>query len=177
MSVPQSINNLRINKRKPCHLPLTTHHSPLTILILVLLLTGCGRKPPYEGRSVEQLERMLADANPAVQVQGAFGLSLKGEEAEPAVPALIQALNSPDALVRQQACLALGKIGPRAEKATPALISALADSEWAVRRQAAMALGRIGPLAAVETPLKNCGRDSNSLVRKAAAEALAILRK
>jgi vesicle coat complex subunit len=136
---------------------------PLTILIVALLVMGCGRKPPYEGRSVAELERMLADSNPAVQVQGAFGLS--------------RLLKSTDALVRQQACVALGSIGAAAEKARPALLTALADPEWTVRRQAALALGRIGPLSAVETPLKNCTRDSNSLVRKAAAEALATLRK
>ena len=120
---------------------------------------------------------MLADSDPAVQVQGAFGLSRKGAEAQPATASLIRVLNSPNALVRQQACLALGSIGPLAAEAGPALITALADPEWTVRRQAAIALGRIGPLAAVETPLKNCAGDPNSLVRKAAAEALTTVRK
>ena len=155
----------------------TICHSQSVVFLLILFVAGCGRKPPYEGRSVAELERMLADSNPAVQVQGAFGLSQKGEEAQPAIPALIRLLDSTDALVRQQACVALGSIGPSPEEATPALITALADPEWTVRRQAALALGRIAPLAAVETPLKNCARDPNSLVRKAAAEALAILRK
>ena len=146
-------------------------------IFLLMLLPGCGRKPPYEGRSVAELERMLGDSDPAVQVQGAFGLSRKGAEAQPATASLIRVLNSPDALVRQQACLALGSIGPLAAEAGPALITALADPEWTVRRQAAIALGRIGPLAAVETPLKNCAGDPNSLVRKAAAEALTTVRK
>lgn len=147
------------------------------ILLLALILPGCGRKPPYEGRSVPELERMLADPDPKVQVQGAFGLSLKGAEAQQATPDLIRALTSSNALVRQQACVALGAIGPLAEQATPALITALADPEWVVRRQAAVALGRIGPLLAAEEPLGKCRHDSNSQVRKAAAEALAILRK
>jgi HEAT repeat protein len=120
---------------------------------------------------------MLADPDPKVQVQGAFGLSLKGGEAQPATAALIRALASTDALVRQQACVALGKIGPQAEQATPALVTALADPEWVVRRQAAVALGQVGTLTAAEEGLEKCRHDSNSQVRKAAAEALATLRK
>ncbi len=147
------------------------------MVLLALILPGCGRKPPYEGRSVPELERMLADPDPKVQVQGAFGLSLKGAEAQTATPALIRALASPDALVRQQSCVALGNIGSPAEQAAPALITALTDPEWVVRRQAAVALGQIGPLSAALPPLEKCQRDPNSQVRKAAEEALAILRK
>jgi HEAT repeat protein len=80
-------------------------------LLLRLLLLGCSRKQPYERRSVAELERMLDDPNPTVQSQGAFGLSLHGAEARPAIPALMRALKSPDTLVRQQAAVALGKIG------------------------------------------------------------------
>jgi hypothetical protein len=146
-------------------------------LLPALIFLGCKGKPPYEGRSVSELQRMLADPDPKVQAQGAFGLSLKGAEAEPATPALIKATASSDALVRQQACIALGKIGPVAKEATPALTTALADPEWVVRRQAAMALGQIGPLAAVEAPLEKCRHDPNIQVRKSAADALALLRK
>jgi HEAT repeat protein len=146
------------------------------LLFLTFILPACGHKPPYEGRSVPELERMLEDTDPKVQAQGAFGLSLKGGQAQPATPALIRALASPDALVRQQACVALGKIGPQAE-ATSALIGALADPEWVVRRQAAVALGQAGTLTAAEEGLEKCRHDSNSQVRRAAADALAILRK
>lgn len=147
------------------------------VLLVLILCGGCARKPPYEGRSVAELERMLTDADPNVQVQGAYGLSLRGSAAHPATPALIRSLKSEDALVRQQACVALGKIGSEAQQATPALIAALADPEWTVRRQAAVSLGQIGPLAPVEAPLENCRRDPSSLVRKAAAESLTTLRK
>ena len=163
-----SILNQRMNRIRTC---------ALLCLFFVLFLPACSRKPPYEGRSVPELERMLADPNPAVQVQGAFGLSLKGAEAQPAIPALVRALASPHALVRQQSCVALGKIGPLAQEAAPALITALADPEWVVRRQAAVALGQIGPLSAVKAPLEKCQGDINSQVRKAAMDALETLRK
>jgi HEAT repeat protein len=147
-------------------------------LIGLLVLTGCGSRPTHQGRSISELERMLADARPAVQTQGAYGLGLLGEKSRPAVPALARALKSETALVRQQAAAALGQIGPGAEEAVHALVEALADSEWTVRRQAAVALGRIGPAArsAAEVPLDRCRRDANALVRKAAEEALSKLR-
>jgi HEAT repeat protein len=140
--------------------------------LAVLLLTGCGRgRPPYEGKSVAELERMLEGPDPAAQVQGAFGLGRLGAAARPAAPALMRALKSPDALVRQQAAGALGQVG--AEEAVPALAEALRDAEWSVRRQAAVALGQLGsPARAAEAALRKCERDPNALVRKAAREAL-----
>jgi HEAT repeat protein len=142
---------------------------------LLLLSIGCSRKPPYEGRSVAELERMLADPKPSVQAQGAFGLGLLGEKAKPAVPALVRALGSPDTLVRQQAALSLGQIGDA--EAVPALATALRDKEWTIRRQAAVALGSIGPPAReAEAALRKCERDAHAPVRKAATEALARIR-
>src|SRR5919204_4327625 len=111
------------------------------LVLLTAVLPGCGRSPPYEGKTVTQLERMLHDPSPRAQAQGAYGLSLKGPEALPAAPALADLLDSPDPLVRQHAALALGKIGPEAHAAVPALTKALGDPEWTVRRHAALALG------------------------------------
>jgi len=140
--------------------------------LLIVLIAGCSHKPPYEGRSVAELERMLDDPDPKVQVQGAFGLSQHGSEAASAVPALVRTLRSPDALVRQQAALALGQIGV-ADEAVPALAAALGDSEWTVRRQAAIALGQIGPPArAAEPDLHRCRRDPNTMVRREVEKAL-----
>ncbi len=148
------------------------------LLALLLLATGCGSRPPYQGRSVAELERMLGDADAKVQTQGAYGLGLLGEKAAPAVPALAKALKANNVLVRQQAAGALGQVGPGAAEAVPALVEALADPEWTVRRQAAVTLGRIGApaRAAAEAALERCTRDANKLVRKAAQEALGKLR-
>src|SRR5438105_1965151 len=85
----------------------------------LLLLVGCSRKPPYEGKSAAELERMLNDPKVEVQQQGAYGLSRLGSEGQEAVPALIEALKK-ETIIRQNAALALGKIGPKAAEAVPA---------------------------------------------------------
>src|SRR5579871_3545520 len=86
-----------------------------TALLLIFLVAGCReRHLPHEGKSVAELEAMLRNADPVVQSQGAFGLSLLGSRAQPAVPSLVSLLRSPQPLVRQNAALALGKIGPEA---------------------------------------------------------------
>jgi HEAT repeat protein len=143
-------------------------------LTALLTVIGCARKLPFEGKSVAELQTMLQDSDPAIQAQGAFGLSRLGAESAPAVPALIESLQSPDPLVRQHSALALGEIGPEAAQAVQALMGALADPEWTVRRQAALALGRLGERARPSVgPLRKLQRrDPNSLVRKAAQEAL-----
>src|SRR5207249_4965598 len=133
------------------------------ITLLVVGLAGCGKASlPHEGKSVAQLRRMLDDAQPRVQAQGALGLSLHGPEAREAVPRLTDLLASADSLVRQQAALALGKIGPDARAAVPALEGTLGDADWAVRRQAALALGGIGE-GASRKALEKLKRDPNTL--------------
>jgi HEAT repeat protein len=144
---------------------------------LLVCAAACRGKAPYEGKSVAELERMLRDPDPAVQTQGAFGLSRVGAEALPAVPALTEALKSPQSIVRQNAALALGQIGPEAKDAVPALTAVLRDREWAVRRQVVVALGQIGPDARSAAAVEKLRQDPDSLVRKAAAEALKKIRR
>ena len=71
---------------------------------------------------------------------------------EPAVPALVVALNDPQDNVRQSAVDALGMIGPDAAPAVPALVAVLNDPEDKVGWIAASALGKIGPDAAPAVP-------------------------
>ena len=143
------------------------------LVLTALLATSCGRRAPYEGKSVAQLEAMLKSSSPTEQVQGAIGLSEKGAKASPAVPTLIERLRSPHGLVRQNAAYALGKIGPEARGAVAELIGALGDKDWRMRRQAAMALGEIGPDArAAVADLQKLERDL-PIVGTAAREALA----
>jgi HEAT repeat protein len=149
----------------------------LTALQIALaILLGCGpRSLPHEGKSVEQLRRLLDDPSAQKQAQGALGLSLHGADAAPAVPRLVELLKSPDTLVRQQSALALGKIGPGAREGVNGLIALLGDKEWPVRRQAALALGEIGA-AEAKPALRQRTKDDNALVRKAAAQALERIR-
>src|SRR5262249_21998857 len=71
----------------------------LTIATLLLTLTACTSQPEVrlrdEGKSVEELRGMLADADPEVQARGALGLSRHGPAAAPAPPAPIAAFNPP----------------------------------------------------------------------------------
>ena len=48
------------------------------VLLGLLLLVGCQSKPPFEGKSVTDLEGMLRSSNPTVQVEGAYGLGRLG---------------------------------------------------------------------------------------------------
>ena len=147
-------------------------------LVCLALLAGCRGRTPHEGKSAAQLEAMLRSADPAVQAQGAYGLSRLGAGAQPAVPALTEALRSKETLVRENAALALAQIGPDAREAVRALTELLGDPEWTVRRQAALALGQIGPDARAAIPaLIALTQDRDHLVRKAAQEALAKIRR
>jgi HEAT repeat protein len=146
--------------------------------VLVLLVVSCHTKGPTEGKSVAEFEAMVRGTDPTAQAQGALGLGKLGPAAAPAVPALIDALESPALLVRQNAALALGDIGPDARAAVPSLTSSLADPEWQVRRAAAVALGMIGPEAKpAEKALEQLTADKNSLVQKAAREALSKIKR
>jgi HEAT repeat protein len=143
------------------------------VALLLLGIPSCSSKPPYQGKSAAELEQMLADPDPKVQTQGAFGLSQLGPEARSAVPALVEALKR-DLSVRENAALALGNIGPDAREAVAALIEALGDLEWNMRRLAALALGKIGADAAPAVPsLLKLGRDPDKRVQQAAREAVA----
>jgi HEAT repeat protein len=142
------------------------------------LVLGCGARAPYEGRSVAELERMLADPDPKVQAQGAYGLSQKGAAARPALPGLIAALRGKEKQVREYAAMALGQIGPEAREAVPALIEALRSEPWTVQRQAAIALGRIGPEARSALPaLERLRDDASRPLREAVREAIHKIRR
>lgn len=71
---------------------------------------------------------------------------------EPAVPALVEALQSPDPNLRQQAADTLARIGPAASTAVPALTALLDDPDPRVKKSAVRALGQIGPAAANAVP-------------------------
>jgi HEAT repeat protein len=147
--------------------------SILFVLPLSFVLGSCSSRLPYEGKTREQLEAMLKDDDPKVQAQGAYGLSMDPEMARDAVPALIEALLSPHALVREKAARALASAGPGAVAAVPALTEALHDSEWTVQRQAALALGEVGPQAVAAVPaLKALEQSSQRVLRDAALQAL-----
>jgi HEAT repeat protein len=125
-----------------------------------------------EGKSVGEWEKLLRVGDATARAQAGLGLSKLGPAAAAATPALIEALKDDKPLVRQNAAVALQAIGPEARSAIPTLIAALGDSEWTVRRQAALALGAIGADPRSAAALRKASNDKNSLVQRAAMEAL-----
>ncbi|MGE3803980.1 MAG: HEAT repeat domain-containing protein [Gemmataceae bacterium] len=150
---------------------------PRPALLLLLLALGCGQPaPPYEGKTLAELQQMVESSDSAKQVQGAFGLAKLGGEAAPAVPALRKALGSKDALVKQNAALALAKIGSPAREAIPELIGLLDDPAWQVRRQAALTLGALQAGQALPD-LERLASDGDEQVRAAARQASAQIQQ
>jgi HEAT repeat protein len=111
---------------------------------------------------------MAVSANPAWVVgQGAAG--------EEEIPALIEKLKSPDALVRGESASDLRTLGPKAFAAAAPLATLLEDQTAAVRMSVAAALLRIAPpsprgVAVLSEGLEN----SDPLVRAQAARAAGL---
>jgi HEAT repeat protein len=106
------------------------------------LKTFARVRPKLTAKAVPQLiEALKRDDGPAgvVSALGAIG--------EPAVPALIETLQHPDANARCAAANTLGWIGKRAAKAEPGLLRLLRDKEPESRRIAIEALGRIADVS------------------------------
>jgi HEAT repeat protein len=108
----------------------------------------------------------LTDPDVRARRAAAEALESLGNEAAPAIPALIQALGDRDFIVRWIAVRTLGKFGPKeAAAAIPALARLLDDPDLDVRVQAATVLGRFGPAAveAVPTLLAGVGEGDATL--------------
>jgi len=69
-----------------------------------------------------------------------------------AVPALVQALQSPDPQVRRKGIEVLGRMGREAADAVPALVPLLDDPDPTIRKTTARTLGQIGPAAKDAVP-------------------------
>ena len=118
--------------------------------------------------AVPALIELVQEADPGTRYLAARALGQIGDEAEAAVPALLDALRDDDMFLRAGIAGALIKIG---YPAVPGLTAALFDDSNAVKRAACKALGKIGSQRAVPA-LTNALRDKNPGVRKFAKEAL-----
>lgn len=112
-----------------------------------------------------------ADRPGVIRAIGSFG-----EDAEPAIRELANALSDPDRQVRSAAAWALSQAGPKGASAVPALDKALTDSSPHVRELAAVALKAMGPAAAPALPeLVRALNDPQEYVRVPAADALGAM--
>ncbi len=124
--------------------------------------------------AVLPLTQVLTNASPKVRSAAVISLAMLSSNAQAAVPALVERLESDkDNRVRAAAARALGHIGTGREVAVPALIKHLSDAVPIVRIQAAQALGKFGKQAqdAVPTLVKTMN-DEILTVRDSAAAAL-----
>jgi HEAT repeat protein len=133
-------------------------------------------QPVYQGKPLDELINELRQSQ-MERREAALKILKKeiGPEGRAAVPALIQALNDPNAGMRDLAINCLASVGPAAKEAVPALIAlVLKDDNWACRGNGAYALGRTGSKAAIPALLKAFG-DKKSYVRENAAQAVVMI--
>jgi len=118
--------------------------------------------------SVPRLTELVRQADPGTRYLAAKALGQIGDEAESALPVLLEALRADDMFLRAGITGALIQIG---YPAVPGLTRALFDPSSAVKRAACKALGKIGSERAVPALIFSL-KDRNAGVRKFAREAL-----
>jgi HEAT repeat protein len=80
-----------------------------------------GKEPVSRGRPLSEWIADLKAAAPVIRNAAAYEIASMGPAAAPAVPALIEALDDPVAVVRFPVTVALSEIGPGAAAAVPRL--------------------------------------------------------
>lgn len=118
--------------------------------------------------AVPHLSALVREADPGTRYLAAQALAKIGDEAESAVPALLEGLRADDIFLRMAVTNALIQIG---YPSVPGLIRALFDRNKAVKRAAAKALGKIGSDRAVSALVVTL-KDGDHGVRKFSEEAL-----
>jgi HEAT repeat protein len=79
------------------------------------------QEPVADGRTLSEWVADLKAPAPQTRNAAAYEISGMGPAAAPAVPALVEALDDPEASVRFPVTVALGEIGPAAKAAVPKL--------------------------------------------------------
>jgi HEAT repeat protein len=107
-----------------------------------------GKEPVADGRTLSQWVEELKALAPQTRNAAAYEISGMGPAAAPAVPALIAALDDPEASVRFPVTVALGEIGPGAKAAVPKLKQMMEEEiNDEIAAAARRALRRIQPEA------------------------------
>jgi HEAT repeat protein len=106
------------------------------------------KEPISNGKTLSQWIAELKAPAPQTRNAAAYEIAGMGPEAVRAVPALIEALDDPNAAVRFPVTVALGEIGPGAKAAVPRL-QQMAEEEIndEIAASARRALRRIDPAA------------------------------
>jgi hypothetical protein len=100
-----------------------------------------------------------------------------GTKARPAIPDLVEALNSGDGYVEREAALALGKVAVGDPRPVPALIDKLTQQRSDAAWFSAESLGNIGGPAVLAIPaLERATASQSKPLRESAEEALSKLK-
>jgi hypothetical protein len=160
------------------------------LYLLLTLLAPAPVQPPREQPKVTALITQLAAPDPELRTKAACGLRELGDDAAPALDALV-ALLSDGAPVEQSACerrwsrwstdgrtspgeQAAAALVALGQRTVPPLVQSLKSSSWIARRNAAWALGAIGDSSAVNALLPAL-KDPEPGVRRQAAWAIGVL--
>ncbi|MDH5545879.1 MAG: hypothetical protein OEZ43_09815 [Gammaproteobacteria bacterium] len=101
---------------------------------------------PLDNNSVCELaDKALNDNDPLMRSICFDIIGMLGEQASPALPALVHTLRDGETALRIAAARALRNIAPIAQLCRPALIQALSDTSQKVRIYASEALERLSP--------------------------------
>ena len=119
---------------------------PFALLILAVLLGGCGKQETTlaGGKPVSYWVQALHNPDAHLRKKAAFKLGNVGATDKTALPALVEALNDSDARVRSEAIRALVKFGPGGNEAISALAKVQQqDGDAQVRTEAAKAVEKL----------------------------------
>lgn len=126
--------------------------------------------------TIEDLIKKLLESDKIERMRAAIALGELGEEANEAVPALIQALQEDESSrIREEAAKALGKAGKGINKVAAALVDAMMDDPAEnVRVYAAESMGEIGDVA-VPALFDVLRKESNIEVKEKAIDAIGVI--
>jgi HEAT repeat protein len=121
-----------------------------------------------EGRITLNMEYLESD-DVYLRVEAVDALARMGE---PAIPALLNAIETGDHSLKSHSMRALGEMGSSAVSAVPALLKEANDKESEERYNAIEALGKIGSPLALDTLSAALKEGNSRIITKAAAHAL-----
>jgi len=153
----------------------SSHESRLAVACVKAL----RRIKPDTDKVIPALAEILGKGNRELQSETVSYLGEIGPKAAPAVSLLADMLGNPTFdFTHEKIAYFLGQIGPAAKDAVPALIETLDSNDDGLRWNAATSLGLIGfPGDDVLNALqKTADNDPNNEVRKAAQDAIEILK-
>jgi hypothetical protein len=114
-----------------------------------LVLAGLGPARAEDFRPAPDIPSLLVMlGSDATRLEALSALAMKGADALPAVPRLMELLRDEDQLLVTRVLKTLEAIGPSAKEAIPTLVGLATDEDYLIRLYARAALKAISPAAA-----------------------------